>query len=204
MVASPPVSGLSSLVALASGGEQTSPTSSASSNSGETGEELVTLFRASLGQLYFGLPAGAQAPAIRLPLLGGGEVASDDLRGHPLLLLFVDPECEACDEVLPELSGYLGLGRQARMLVVSRGDAAANLEWLERLGIDCPIAMQKGWETSRDYRILAAPAAYLIDENGAIRAGPAVGAEKIRQLARSSVDHPPGGRSGMAPDSVAV
>ena len=51
-----------------------------------------------------GLPVGSPAPTFALKDLGGEEVTLDGLRarGKPVVLMFTDPDCEACMELLPE------------------------------------------------------------------------------------------------------
>src|SRR5262249_46408744 len=44
-----------------------------------------------------GLAPGTPAPDFRLPLLEGGELSLNELRGRKLLLVFSDPHCGPCD-----------------------------------------------------------------------------------------------------------
>jgi peroxiredoxin len=130
-----------------------------------------------------GLKAGAVAPAFRLPRIDGGELALADLRGGRVLLVFSDPDCGPCDELAPRLQ-QLHLGRpDLQVLIVSRRDTEATRGKATALGLSFPIAMQKQWEISLKYGMIATPIGYLIDERGIIARDVAVGAEPILDLA---------------------
>src|ERR1043166_6921620 len=51
-----------------------------------------------------GLPIGSYAPAFELPDLAGERRALAQFRGQPLLLIFFNPACGFCRELLPKLS----------------------------------------------------------------------------------------------------
>jgi peroxiredoxin len=129
-----------------------------------------------------GLPAGTPAPAFRLPSLAGGEVALEEYRGSPLLLLFSDPTCEPCDRLAPELERVHQRLPRLQVLMISRGDVDANRAKVAQHGLTFPVVLQHHWEVSRAYGMFATPMGYLIDERGVIAADVAVGADAIRAL----------------------
>jgi peroxiredoxin len=133
-----------------------------------------------------GLAAGMLAPVFRLPRLGGGELSLDAYRGRPVLLVFSDPTCHPCRELAPKLQRVHRRSPDLQVLMISRGDPAANRAQAAAQRLTFPIALQRHWETSRAYRLSAAPVGYLIDERGVIAADVAVGAEAVQRL----VDHP--------------
>jgi peroxiredoxin len=139
-----------------------------------------------------GLAAGMLAPVFRLPRLGGGEVSLEAYRGRPLLLVFSDPTCHPCRQLAPRLQRVHRRSTELQVLMVSRGDPAANRAQAAAQRLTFPIALQPHWETSRAYRLSAAPVGYLIDERGVIAANVAVGAEAVLRL----VDHPLAQASG--------
>ncbi len=131
-----------------------------------------------------GLALGIPAPAFRLPRLDGGELALDVYRGRRVLLTFVDPECEACEALLPSLEAiHRGQGTGLAVLAVTRGARDRNLEMVARHGLTFPIGVQRHWDLSRQYQLFATPVAFLVDERSVIAAEPAIGAEEILRLA---------------------
>jgi peroxiredoxin len=144
-----------------------------------------------------GLKAGTPAPAFRLPLLDGGELALEALRGRRVLLVFSDPECGPCDQLAPHLERTHRENPALRVLMVSRGDAEVNRRKVKEHGLTFPVVLQRQWEVSRRYAMFATPIAYLIDEQGVIAADVAVGVEPILSLLSGSpatANHAPDGR----------
>jgi peroxiredoxin len=131
-----------------------------------------------------GLTPGTPAPDFRLPRLDGGEVALTEFRGRWLLLVFSDPECAPCQQLLPRLERAIR-GADLSLLVVSRGTPEANRAKLRKAGITLPVALQAHWEISRSYANFSTPVGYLIDQNGVIASHLAAGASAILDLINS-------------------
>jgi peroxiredoxin len=141
-----------------------------------------------------GLRPGARAPYFLLPRLGGGRLSLKEFLGRRVLLVFSDPDCPACDQVMPALQSLYGRSADFEMIVISRGAPDENRAKVSALGITAPVGLQRGNDISRLYRKLATPAAYLIDEEGIIAAPSAVGGEILRLAALAA-----GPRPGDAP-----
>ena len=131
--------------------------------------------------LRTGLEAGATAPPFTLPALTGGTISLDDYRGRRVLLVFVDPNCLPCDTAAPELERLYRNG--VEVLAISRGDVDANRAKAAEHGLTFPIALQRHWDTSKDYGMFAVPIGYLIDEHGVLLSGAALGPDAIVALA---------------------
>ncbi|MGE0133810.1 MAG: redoxin domain-containing protein [Dehalococcoidia bacterium] len=133
-----------------------------------------------------GLRRGDVAPLFRLPGVNAAEVSLLEFRGRPTVIVFTDPECEACDRVGPMLEGahraHPGLG----VVMVSRGDRARTVAQVAEERLTLPIAVQRHWELSRRYGMFATPVAFLVDEWGVIQADPAVGAASIAELVEAA------------------
>jgi len=129
-----------------------------------------------------GLPAGAAAPDFRLPRVGGGEVSLSQYRGRKVLLLFSDPKCGPCNALLPDVQRRYAAGSEVDVVMVSRGDHAANASKLAELRVTFPVVLQRQWEISKLYGMFATPIAFLVDEQGTIAAPVAVGAQRILAL----------------------
>ena len=132
-----------------------------------------------------GLPAGSNAPAFRLPDLQGNQVSLTDFAGRRILLVFSDPACGPCQTLAPELQ-KIHARHQANglsVLMISRGDPAANREKAADLRLTFPIVLQRRWEVSKDYAMFATPIGYLVDEKGVLASGVAIGGDAILALA---------------------
>lgn len=145
-----------------------------------------------------GLPAGTMAPDFRLPRVDGGELSLDELRGQLVLLVFWDPECQFCDDLGPKLQQVYCTVPGIPVLIISRGGAEANRTAISNHGLTIPVVLQRHWEISREYGMLATPIAYLIDEVGTIAAPVAVGIDEILALAITPIASGSGSREVVA------
>lgn len=135
-----------------------------------------------------GLKVGTPAPAFELPEVRGGTVSLAGHRGRKVLLVFSDPHCGPCDELAPHLARIHAEHRNngLDLVLVGRGDPEENRRKAAAHGYEFPVALQRRWEVSRQYGIFAAPVGFLIDENGVIAKGVAMGVEEIVSLAQTS------------------
>jgi peroxiredoxin len=145
-----------------------------------------------------GLPAGSPAPHFRLPLLYGGELALEEYRGRKVLLVFSDPHCGPCDQLMPRLEREYRASGELQVLLVSRGEAEANRAKAAAHGLTFPVVLQRQWEISREYGMFATPIAYRIDEAGIIAREVAVGVEPILALLSQPVVAPSSGKGKVA------
>ena len=133
--------------------------------------------------LRTGLEAGVRAPLFSLPGLDGGTISLEEYRGRRVLLAFLDPDCAPCETLAPQLEDVHRRRTDFDVLAISRGDPGANRAKAVEHGLTFPIALQRHWDTSRDYGMFAVPIAYLIDEDGFLVSNAAVGPEPILELA---------------------
>ena len=133
-----------------------------------------------------GLARGTPAPAFTLPLSDGGEISLVDYRGRRLLLVFSDPNCGPCRELMPQLTSLHKRTPDIEILMISRGRIEAVEAELAERPANFPVAVQKSWEISRRYAKFATPIAYLIDEHGKIASEVAAGPEPILILLASA------------------
>jgi peroxiredoxin len=129
-----------------------------------------------------GLKAGTRAPEFTLPGVDGKEISLKSFRGRPLLLVFSDPDCRPCSDLMPELEAIHRKTKDLQVLVIGRGDLQANRDKAKQLGLTFPIALQRSWEISRAYGMFATPIGYLIDEDGVLVEDVAMGGNKILAL----------------------
>jgi peroxiredoxin len=134
-----------------------------------------------------GIKAGKRAPVFRLPDLGGRMVSLEEYLGRHVVLVFSDPQCGPCDELAPHLARLhrKHANNGLAVIVVARGNAEDNRRKAKQHGFEFPVLLQdRKWKVSKEYGILATPAAFLIREDGAIAADAAVGTDAILALAR--------------------
>lgn len=129
-----------------------------------------------------GLRPGTAAPAFTLPRLDGGELSLSDFAGRRVLLVFSDPDCGPCNLLAPKLEGLSKTTAGIDVVMVSRGDPERNRQKVAEFGLTFPVVLQDQWKLSRDYAKFATPIAYLIDEQGRIAAGVALGMDAILEL----------------------
>jgi peroxiredoxin len=137
-----------------------------------------------------GLKAGTFAPPFELPDLAGGTIALAEHRGRRVLLVFSDPDCGPCEELLPQLAQ---LDRERRsdgvsVVVVSRGGLEENRRKAEAFGLEFPVVLQSGWKLSKKYGIFATPVAFLINEEGVIEREVARGPDEILAVAHVALN----------------
>src|SRR5687767_11825577 len=117
---------------------------------------------------------GERAPGIALPGLDGEGVTLDALLapGKPLMIVFTEPRCGPCYEILPDLGGWQRVyGDQLSIALVSSGEPEINRTMTSPYGI-APVLRQHDAEVVTAYGLVQAPAAVLIQPDGRISAGP--------------------------------
>lgn len=130
-----------------------------------------------------GLPVGAPAPAFGLKDLRGEEVALDHLRaqGKPVVLLFTDPHCGPCAELLPEVERWQHkYAEKLTISVVGQGSAEENSAEVSEHGVN--VLLQKDWEVADAYQVEGTPSAVLVSPEGAIGSPLALGPGDVEAL----------------------
>jgi len=108
---------------------------------------------------------GRPAPAIKLPLHGGGTFELAAQRGHVVVLDFWATWCGPC---LAEIPHYEALQQQTPDLRVV-GIAAEDDDALNTTPTKYPVARDDDAIAWRDYFVMAVPTTFVIDERGVIR-----------------------------------
>ena len=138
-----------------------------------------------------GYEVGDEMPPFELVDTDGHAVASGGLRGRRMLLVNWSPTCGFCRKIAPELSDATASLREhdVSLVFVSVGDVDANRELLP-VGPDYTILIQELDTRAELFEGLGTPAAYVVDENGAIASSLALGADQVPDLVRSLVTEP--------------
>jgi methylamine dehydrogenase accessory protein MauD len=126
---------------------------------------------------------GKPAPQIELPNLDGAPLSLANFGGEKVVVLFWDPECGFCREMLPELKELEENPTEdaPKLLVVSAGAEEANRE----MGLSSPVVLDEQLVVGRAFDAPGTPSAVLIDEQGLIASELAVGAPAVLALAQA-------------------
>lgn len=132
------------------------------------------------------VPAGAgavgrPAPSVRLRDLEGKMVDLASFRGSKTLVVFWNPGCGFCQQMLPDLKAWeAATPREApKLLVVSTGDAESN----RALGLRSTLLLDDGFQAGAAFGAGRTPSAVLVDKRGNVASGLAVGAPAVMALA---------------------
>jgi peroxiredoxin/uncharacterized membrane protein YphA (DoxX/SURF4 family) len=147
-----------------------------------------------------GLPVDSPAPEFSLPDLDGQTVTLEMLReaDKPVLLVFSEPGCGACDELLPDVATWQREhAERVSTVVISRGTIGQNRNKQAKLGLG-RVLLQTDRETAEAYQVAGTPSAVLVT-SGRIARPLAAGADEIRSLV-SDVTSPRVRKGEPAPD----
>jgi peroxiredoxin len=136
-----------------------------------------------------GLAVGSPAPAFALQDLDGEEVTLDGLRapGKPVMLMFTDPSCEPCMDLLPDVGRwqqqYAG---KLTIALVGRGSVEENSAEASEHGVE-NVLLQEDWEVADAYEIDATPGAVVVSPEGIIGSPVAQGPDEVEALLAQAV-----------------
>jgi len=132
------------------------------------------------GMVSGGPKIGEPAPSVRLPDLDGVTVDLAELAG-PTLLLFWDPNCGFCAQMLADLKRWeqSASSRVPRILMVSTGTVDAN----RALDVRSVVVLDQTFATARSFGVTGTPSAVLVDAQKRVASHIAVGAPAVLALA---------------------
>ena len=127
---------------------------------------------------------GKMAPAFTLPDLSGQMVSLGDFYGKQTLLLFWNPGCGFCQQMLADLKDWEAELPEGglTLLVVSTG----NVEENRALGLRSPVLLDDGFKIGPTFGVHGTPMGLLVDAEGKIASDVAAGAPAVLALARSN------------------
>ena len=130
-----------------------------------------------------GLPAGARAPSFELSSENGGASLETLLiSGRPVVLVFTDPDCGPCLELLPDIARW---ERQSvdmvTFVVISRASPSAG-EGPGANYVFRNMAWERNREISESYRVGGTPAAVVVRPDARIGSWLATGRPGIQAL----------------------
>jgi thiol-disulfide isomerase/thioredoxin len=119
---------------------------------------------------------------VRLADLGGNEVRlQEGFRGQESLVLFWNPGCGFCQQMLPDLKERETNAPEGapKLLVVSAGSEEANKE----MDLTSPVVLDQQFSIGRAFGASGTPSAVLVDAEGKVASEVAVGAPAVMELA---------------------
>jgi thiol-disulfide isomerase/thioredoxin/uncharacterized membrane protein YphA (DoxX/SURF4 family) len=128
-----------------------------------------------------GLKIGELAPPVRLRDLKNKKVNLASFRGQKTLVLFWNPGCGFCQQMLPELKEWEQDPPEGapRLLVVSSGTKEANRE----MGLSSTVVLDQQFAVGSAFGASGTPSAVLVDEAGNVASELVVGAPAVLALA---------------------
>ena len=126
---------------------------------------------------------GEPAPDLRLADLEGHTVDLEDFRGEKTLVLFWDPGCGFCQQILPDLKRWEENRPEdaPKLLVVSAGAQKANREQ----GFSSTVVLDQEFAVGRAFGADGTPSAVLVDEEGKVASELALGTMEVLDLTRA-------------------
>ncbi len=127
---------------------------------------------------------GQPAPPFDLRALAGGTVALSDLSGERSVLLFWDPACGFCRQMVDDLKGFETSppAGAPRLIVVAAGSQEANAA----LSLRSPVLLDAAGDVAASYGAHGTPMAVVVDEWGRIASPVAAGAPAVLALLQNT------------------
>ena len=130
------------------------------------------------------LRTGDPAPALSLPIAGGGALRLGALRGQVLIVNFFASYCGPCRQELPELIALVALlnrerdpagadkARKPQVALLPIGvdaDPADSVRFAAALGVPAPVLLDDGALARAAFDPQRLPCTFLIDAGGVVR-----------------------------------
>src|SRR4029079_14314130 len=123
---------------------------------------------------------GDPAGSLKLPDLNGQMIDFSALRGHATLVLFWNPGCTYCGQMLERLKAWENHPRPGapKLLFVSRGSPESN----QAMGLRSPIVLDEAFHAGRAFGVTGTPSAVLLDAAAKVASPVIVGAAAILSM----------------------
>jgi peroxiredoxin len=138
-------------------------------------------------RLALGLAVDATAPPFSLNDLDGNPVSLHGLlaQGRSVVALFMDPDCDACSAMLPDVERWQQALRPGTdLIIISRGAIERNIEKFGNRPIR-HVLLERAGEVSHAFRCPGTPAAVWISADGRIASSLVMGPAGIRTLVKA-------------------
>jgi methylamine dehydrogenase accessory protein MauD len=139
-----------------------------------------------------GLPVGEAAPDFELPVLQGEVLTLHSLRApeRPVMLLFIDPHCDPCKELFPDVGHWQAEhSDELTVAFVSRGEPDENATMASEYGLT-EVLLQEDWKVGDAYQGDGTPSAVLVRPDGTIGGSALEGVDDMRDFLAKIVKEP--------------
>jgi peroxiredoxin len=139
-----------------------------------------------------GLPVGTQAPDFRLSDLRGAEVTLESLSAaaKPVVLIFTDPDCGPCTELLPDVRNWQRQRQgEVTIAVISGGSADEVAAQATEYGLT-NVLLQHNHEITNAYEARSTPSAVVVGIDGKIASAVGAGPDAVRRLLSEPLSSP--------------
>ncbi len=116
---------------------------------------------------------GQEAPALRVPQAGGGDIDLFALRGKPVWVNFMASWCPPCRDELPLMSGFAARYGDRDLVVLAidvKEDVGTIVPFAESVHASLPIGLDDGTAQAA-WQAYALPVHFWIDRDGIVRHG---------------------------------
>ncbi len=151
------------------------------------------------------LQVGTVAPEFEVAGVDGKPITLTRLRsaGHPVLLIFTDPDCGSCRSLLPDVAAWQARHpKRFTAVLISRRPAAASAGVAAHHGL-AHVGVQRDREVAPAYAYAGTPSAVVVSADGRIASRVAPGPDGVRALvtallarAAAGVDAPASAAAG--------
>lgn len=121
---------------------------------------------------------GQAVPSLRRPDLDGNVIDLGAMRNAATLVLFWNPGCSHCQELLPEIRAFEAQRLRPQLVIVSRGPVGLNRE----VGFVSRMVLDDDRSLATAFGVTGTPAAVLIDRSGNVSSPVARGSTGVRAL----------------------
>ena len=117
---------------------------------------------------------GEPAPALVLPLIGGGTIELAELKGSPVWVNFMATWCEPCRDEFPLMSAFQARYEDDGLIILGvdvREDPEVVAAFMDEVGGVFRMALDEDGTAQRAWGALALPIHFWVDSEGIIRDG---------------------------------
>jgi cytochrome c biogenesis protein CcmG, thiol:disulfide interchange protein DsbE len=117
---------------------------------------------------------GEPAPALAVPILGGGTIDLADLRGKPVWVNFMATWCPPCRDEFPAMSGFAARYAENGLVVIAvdvREDEATVGAFVESVATTFDVGLDADGSAQQEWGAFVLPIHFWIDTEGVIRHG---------------------------------
>ncbi|MBI5877943.1 MAG: redoxin domain-containing protein [Chloroflexi bacterium] len=116
-----------------------------------------------------GMSEGQEAPKFSATSLSGASINSSDFVGRLTALLFVSPNCSACEEALTSIGYLRHKTNQGNVIVICESVREECTRLVEKYKLNVPVIADADSRISRLHKISSVPTAIIIDQNNRIK-----------------------------------